>query len=152
MHSTASFFQFESDFVESLRCIPMRVRYNLDTCGVKLKLEHWHHFDESERRALVELPCFSESEISAYRDVVRRLVFDRTRTYPKDLPVDPHPSWMSGEIPVQVLEKAASEKVAISTQHWAALSSLQKFALVKLSRPSHENKNFLPALREFGIV
>ncbi|MEO1637429.1 MAG: nitrate reductase associated protein, partial [Cyanobacteria bacterium J06631_9] len=25
------------------------------------------------------------------------------------------------------------------------------FALIKLSRPSHENKNFMPAVTEFGL-
>jgi len=41
------FFDFEADFVLSLRCIPMIVRYKLDTYGVKLKLAHWNHFDPS---------------------------------------------------------------------------------------------------------
>ncbi|HEY9298982.1 MAG TPA: nitrate reductase associated protein, partial [Phormidium sp.] len=30
--TTTKFFQFEADFVNSLRCIPMQVRYKLDTC------------------------------------------------------------------------------------------------------------------------
>jgi len=34
----ADFFQFEADFVDSLRCIPMQVRFKLATCGIKLKL------------------------------------------------------------------------------------------------------------------
>ncbi|NVN38861.1 nitrate reductase associated protein, partial [Komagataeibacter swingsii] len=29
------------------------------------------------------------------------------------------------------------------------LSVLQRFALLKLTRPGHENQNFEPALREF---
>ncbi|MBP0005399.1 MAG: nitrate reductase associated protein [Cyanobacteria bacterium SBC] len=152
MQHITFFFEFEADFVESLRCIPMQVRYKLDTCGVKLKLEHWNQFDRGECLALVELPCSSESEIQAYREILRRLVFDRTGSYPKDLPVDPHPPWMGDELPPSVRDKAASLDVAISTQQWLKLSSLQRFALVKLSRPSHENKNFLPALQEFGIV
>lgn len=32
------YFQFEADFIQTLRCIPLSVRYKLDTCGVKLKL------------------------------------------------------------------------------------------------------------------
>ncbi|MGA9379085.1 MAG: nitrate reductase associated protein, partial [Phormidium sp.] len=50
-------FQFEADFVNNLRCIPMVVRYKLDTCGIKLKLSHWNHFNLAEREALVDLPC-----------------------------------------------------------------------------------------------
>jgi hypothetical protein len=52
-----NFFQFEADFVDSLRCIPMQVRMKLDTCGIKLKLTHWHQFTQQERQALVEMPC-----------------------------------------------------------------------------------------------
>ncbi len=31
-------FDFESDFVASLRCIPMCVRFKLDLCEIKLSL------------------------------------------------------------------------------------------------------------------
>jgi hypothetical protein len=48
------FFQFESDFVASLRCIPMQVRFNLDTCGIKLKLHQWNQFTPGQREKLVE--------------------------------------------------------------------------------------------------
>ncbi|NEQ62650.1 MAG: nitrate reductase associated protein, partial [Moorea sp. SIO4A1] len=34
----------------------------------------------------------------------------------------------------------------------AELTPIQRFALIKLTRPSHENKNFLPALKEFQLV
>jgi hypothetical protein len=37
-------------------------------------------------------------------------------------------------------------------EQWAALSPLQRFALIKLSRSSHENSNFLPALKEFQLA
>jgi hypothetical protein len=35
------YFAFENDFVDTFRCIPMIVRYKLDTCGIKLKLPEW---------------------------------------------------------------------------------------------------------------
>ena len=50
----SEFFKFEDDFVDSLRCIPMQVRFKLDNCGVKLKLSHWYQFTEQERQTLVE--------------------------------------------------------------------------------------------------
>jgi hypothetical protein len=61
------FFEFEADFVDSLRCIPMQVRCKLDTCGIKLKLSDWSHLTQADREALVELPCSTETEIQAYR-------------------------------------------------------------------------------------
>lgn len=45
IESGAVFFQFESDFVATLRCIPMIVRFKLDLCGVKLSLKAWSRFD-----------------------------------------------------------------------------------------------------------
>ena len=35
---------------------------------------------------------------------------------------------------------------------WKNLNPLQRFALTKLTRGGHENENFLPALREFGLT
>ena len=148
-----SYFQFESDFVGSLQCIPMQVRMKLDNCGVKLKLVHWNQFSQIERQKLVDLPCETESETKIYRDLLQNLVVDKTGQPAKELAIDPHPAWLnSSTIPENVLNKAQTEKVEISLQQWSMLSPAQRFALIKLSRPSHENKNFIPALREFEII
>jgi hypothetical protein len=142
------FFQFEEDFVDSLRCIPMQVRLKLDTCGVKLKLSDWNPLTPEERQALVDTPC-TEASAQDYRLLIHRLVQAHHAEIPADLPIDPHPAWMDGTvIPESVLEKAAG---AIALSQWAALTPLQRFALIKLSRSQHENKNFLPALKEFGL-
>ena len=146
------FFQFEADFVESLRCIPMQVRFKLDTCGVKLKLQHWHQLTQDERLALVEAPCTEKVEIQNYRDLVLQLVQEHGGDRPSDLPIDTHPAWMeSSTIPDSVQEKGRSLDTDLTPQQWAELSPLQRFTLIKLSRSSHENKNFLPALKEFHL-
>lgn len=147
------FFAFEADFVESLRCIPMQVRMKLDTCGIKLKLEQWNQFNESERLSLVEMPCQAEIEILEYRHFLQNLVVEKTGSLPKNLPRDEYPAWLQdGEIPREILEKAHSLDITISLEQWKGLAPEQRFALIKLSRPSHENKNFLPALREFKLL
>ena len=148
-----SYFQFESDFVGSLQCIPMQVRMKLDNCGVKLKLVHWNQFSQSERQTLVDLPCQTESETKAYREYLQKLVTEKTGTPAKELAIDPHPLWLDSEtIPQDVQSKAEECQVKISLEHWSILTPAQRFALIKLSRPSHENKNFIPALREFKII
>ncbi len=149
----AHFFNFEADFVDSLRCIPMQVRMKLDTCGVKLKLTHWNQFTQQERLELVEMPCTTAEEIQAYRQYLQQLVTQKTGTPASDLPVDSHPAWMDATtIPPEVQEKAQELEVSLTTQQWATLNPAQRFALIKLSRPSHENKNFLPALKEFQLI
>jgi len=147
------FFQFEQDFVNSLRCIPMQVRLKLDTCGVKLKLHHWHQFSQNEREELVKRSCQTQQEITAYRDYLQQLVTQYTGSPAKELDIDPNPPWFhENQIPQQIQDKAAEFNVQITPQQWQQLLPLQRFALLKLSRPSHENKNFYPALQEFGIV
>ena len=147
------FFQFESDFVDSLRCIPMQVRYKLDTCGVKLKLAHWHQFSPAERQQLVDLDCTTAAETEHYRLVLRQLVQAHTGELPADLLIDPQPAWTDATtIPESVVAQAQSVDQTIRLDQWAQLSPLQRFALIKLSRSQHENKNFLPALQEFHLL
>ncbi|MEB3360032.1 MAG: nitrate reductase associated protein [Synechococcales bacterium] len=148
-----TFFAFEADFVQSLRCIPMQVRYKLDTCGIKLKLDHWLRFSPTERQALVDLPCETPAEVEAYRHHLQGLVTHYTSSPAQGLSIDPAPPWHNpSEIPPQIQEKAQAVDVPLSLEDWAALTPMQRFALIKLSRPSHENHNFLPALKEFRLV
>ncbi|MDH6056683.1 nitrate reductase associated protein [Umezakia ovalisporum] len=147
------FFAFEADFVDSLRCIPMQVRYKLDTCGIKLKLSGWHQMSQDERAALVELPCRTVTEIQAYQDYLQQLIFERTGSPAAKLPIEPAPLWMdSGSVPASVQEKAQEMDFTLTLQQWAALTPLQRFALIKLSSPGHENKNFSRAIAEFHLL
>jgi hypothetical protein len=148
-----TFFNFEADFVDSLRCIPMIVRLKLDTCGVKLKLAEWNHFTQSECQQLVELPCEAHTEIITYKMYVHQLIFLHTGSQASLLAIDPQPPWLNDrEIPASILTKVAEEQINLTLTQWAQLSPLQRFALIKLTRSQHENNNFLPALQEFGIL
>lgn len=147
------FFQFEADFVESLRCIPLQVRLKLDTCGVKLKLQDWLKFTQDERQALVTQPCTTTAEAEIYRQQLQQLVSNRSGSPAAELPIEPHPAWNDSSIvPPVVAVKAEEFGVTLTVEKWATLTPLQRFALIKLSRSSHENSNFLPALREFQLV
>lgn len=149
----SNFFKFEADFVDSLRCIPMEVRFKLDNCGVKLKLSHWHQFTEQERQTLVEMPCISGDECQNYREFLQNLIIHKTGTAARELPIEENPPWMNEkEIPETIQTKAAECNVNIAIEQWEKLTFLQRFALIKLSRPSHENKNFYPAVQEFGLL
>ena len=153
MQTLNQFFQFEADFVDSLRCIPMQVRHKLDTCGIKLKLHQWSKFTASDRQLLVELPCETVEEVEGYRDRLRQLVEARSGEVAKDLPIDPEPDWEKrATIPGSVMQKAEEVGITFTLQHWQALTTIQRFALIKLSRSNHENHNFLPALKEFQVI
>jgi len=147
------FFQFEADFVESLRCIPMQVRLKLDTCGIKLKLPQWHRFSPQERQALVNLPCTTPSEIQAYRELLQHIVLERAGVEATDLPIEKNPDWLdSTTVPTSVQAEAEEIGATLTLDQWTILTPEQRFALIKLSRSDHENENFLPALKEFNLV
>ncbi|HTL89817.1 MAG TPA: nitrate reductase associated protein [Leptolyngbya sp.] len=149
----SAFFEFESDFVDSLRCIPMSVRFKLDTCGVKLKLHQWNKFTESDRYQTIEAPCETEAEVSNYKNLLHQLIKQRTGETPTDLAIDANPPWNDIEnIPESVRTKAEEVGIEISSAQWRSLTAIQRFVLIKLSRSAHENANFLPATKEFGFV
>ncbi|WP_353259752.1 nitrate reductase associated protein, partial [Prochlorothrix hollandica] len=87
------FFQFETDFVESLRCIPLVVRYKLDRCGVKLKLQHWHQLSHGERQQLVDQEVETPGAIAAYRALIHRQVLQYAPIPPADLPIPDRFPW-----------------------------------------------------------
>jgi hypothetical protein len=147
------FFKFEADFVESLHCIPMQVRLKLDTCGIKLKLHQWNQFSPGDRQSLIEKPCQSPGEIAEYRQFLQELVLERTGEVVKDLAVEAHPAWMNAaSIPQEVEAKANNFEIHLTLEQWANLEPIERFALIKLSRSSHENANFLPALKELNLT
>jgi len=147
------YFQFEADFVESLRCIPMEVRLKLDTCGIKLKLNHWHQFNLEEREKLVNLPCNTQTEINDYHDFLQNLIINKTGSPAKELIIENSPLWLNkNQIPEQVQNKAKEFNLMINLNQWQNLTDLQRFALIKLSLSGHENNNFFPALKEFNLI
>ena len=62
--------------------------------------------------------------------------------------------WEDAAGPPSTLARfARSQGVAPPSQAaWRGLDELQRFALIKLTRDSHDNVNFVPAMREFGLV
>ena len=131
----------------------MQVRLNLDTCGVKLKLAEWNRFSQEEKQALVDMPAGTSDEAKAYRELLHRLVLEHTGKPATDLPADDHPAWMDeATVPDSVRKKVEDVGVTLTPAQWATLAPLRRFALIKLSRSEHENSNFLPALKEFGVV
>ncbi len=152
--SGIEYFEFEEDFVEqNVRCIPMIVRFKLDAAGIKLKLAEWARFRPEERIELAVKECATADEIGWYKTYLQELVRSRAGHEATAMIVEKHPAWAdSTEVPLQVQEKAKEFDWHISIEQWQSLSDLQRFALVKLQRPGHENKNFPKAMKEFGLI
>jgi hypothetical protein len=149
----ARLFDFESDFVASLRCIPMAVRFKLDRVLIKLTLRQWSRFTLDDRERLLRRPCETDLEIEIYRAVLTELVIVRAGEDTRALPPLADTPWTQTERTAEaVVHFAQSIGIAAPTDaEWAALTELERFVLVKLSRDNHDNLNFLPAMREFGL-
>ncbi len=153
MSKMSPFFEFELEFVDSLRCIPMQVRLKLDTCGVKLKLTQWSKFNQAERQELVDRPCATPEEVKSYRDWLQALILQRTGAIATELAIALNPPWLDETIiPEMIHQKATELGINLTLEQWQSLTPLQRFALIKLSQSGHENSNFLPALKEFKIA
>jgi hypothetical protein len=148
------YFRFEEDFVEdNIRCIPMIVRFKLDACGIKLQLAQWSKFTAQERKQLSDLPCITTAQINTYRLFLQQLIAVRTGREATLLEVDSHPAWAdSNRILPDLQQQARQVGTEISLEQWKSLYLLQRFALLKLCRPGHENRNFPIAMKEFGLV
>jgi hypothetical protein len=144
----SNYFDFEQDFVASQRCIPMAVRFKLDLVGIKLSLAQWQRFDLSQREYLVTGACQTAAEINDYRQQLTTWLTGELRL----CPLEENPLWRcTASVAPAVQAKAQQQGIAISLSTWAALDELARFALLKLSREGHENRNFARALVEFGL-
>jgi hypothetical protein len=148
-----NYFAFEADFVEdNIRCIPMIVRFKLDACGIKLKLKEWSKMREPEREYLASLPCTSPDEVAEYKNYLLMVIRTHTGGEGTEIPVQSNPPWIvADKIPQSVIDKVKELDASISVRQWMMLSELQRFALLKLSYPGHENKNFPKAMKEFNL-
>jgi hypothetical protein len=146
-------FRFEEDFAGDLRCIPMAVRFGLDLVGIKLSLRQWSRLSAGDRSALLALPVTDEPALVNYRSEVTACLL-RQGDQPVSMEMELSPEWATTQqVPDQVSTFATLAGVPAPTlPQWQALSELQRFTLVKLSRAKHDNVNFVPALREFGLL
>ena len=148
------YFNFESDFIEdNVRCIPMIARFKLDACSIKLSLKQWSKMQVEERNFVAEADCSSEPNLALYKSQLINIILNRTGEIAKELTVETEPEWaLQTEVPSIVGEQCKALQIEISIKQWQQLYVLQRFALVKLSKSSHENRNLPLALKEFGLI
>jgi len=150
-------FNFEQDGRYPLRRIPMIMRFKLDACGIKLPLIAWAQMSREQREHLVDLPCATDEEKQRYRELIAQTMeahADNRDAAIEFVPVESAPLWRDlSAVPQQVLDQMKELALPQATlEQWRGLNDLQRFALLKLTRPGHKNVNLLPALREFGLA
>lgn len=147
------FFEFERQFIEAgFRCIPMCVRYKLDIAGIKLKLETWCKLNKKERFSLGTLACYNQEDIARYESYLVELI----RKYESDDPIRLPAGLSTEDKPIEIYQQVSDRciqyGIALKWNDWMSLTALERFALSKLWRYGHESKNFIPALKEFGLL
>lgn len=147
------YFNFEEDFIEeNFRCIPMLIRFKMDAAGIKLKLSEWSKFEIKERIELAMMAASTDEEKEIYRTCLNKLIENHTGNKATEPVIDTKPGWANLEnIPAMLQEKAKEFELIITIEKWKKLTDLQRYALLKLCRPGHENKNFPKAIKEFGL-
>jgi hypothetical protein len=148
------YFQFEEEFMENnMRCIPMIIRFKMDIVGIKLKLSEWKKFSPEERIELALMGCGFNEESEQYAGYLTGLIKKYTRRDPTNLEVNRTPAWKNLDLmPGALVGKLKEFNWNLSIEQWKYLTDLQRFALLKLCRAGHENKNFPKAMKEFGLV
>jgi len=148
------YFLFEEDFIEkNIRCIPMIVRFKMDKAGIKLKLAEWSRFTVDERIALAKRSCSDDDEAKAYKSYLTALIRTHTGKEATALQIDQYPLWADvNTVPTMLGEKLKTFGCDLSAHQWSALTDLQRFALLKLCKEGHENKNFPKAIKEFRLT
>ena len=147
------YFSFEEDFIErNIRCIPMIVRFKMDKAGIKLKLAEWSRFTVDERITLALKPCRNEVEAREYNIYLSDLIKDHTGKEATILNIEQDPPWADlNSIPGMLCDKLKNFDCNLSIERWKKLTDLQRFALLKLCKEGHENKNFPKAIKEFNL-
>ena len=148
------YFQFEEEFMENnMRCIPMVIRFKMDIAGIKLKLSEWKRFSTEERIELALMSCGFYEGSEQYAGYLAGLIKKYTRRDPTSMEVNKTPAWKDlHSIPGILIEKLKEFDWSLPIAQWKDLTDLQRFALLKLCRPGHENKNFPRAMKEFNLA
>lgn len=146
------FFGFEGVMEQTLECMPMRVRMTLDLCGRKVSLSQWRALPLTTRETIL----VAHSETNLERARVTQYLLRAARSYGlgelHDVPAEPD-AWSHSDCVSQQVNDGLSTAglPSIALPAWAELSSRQRFALVKLTRPGH-TRNLQSAMQEFGLI
>jgi hypothetical protein len=120
--------------------IPMVVRLNLDLCGLSFGLDDWVGLDLETKIALAS--CIADTPEKAR--LWTRMVLDCiAAARPCDIDPGELPGLYCAQLPARInVQMLALGLAKLDEASWAGLNILQRYALMKLSRPGHRNRDF----------
>jgi hypothetical protein len=147
-------FGFEADYAAALQFIPLSVRLKFDECGLKVSLPQWSRLTLTERQLLLQRPCETPEERRTYGMLLESLIESGSGERIGRIAVPEHPQWRDGSrVPTQVEAYFMAQGLTPpSGDQWRRLAPLQRYVLIKFTRPGRRNDNLTAALREFGLL
>ena len=155
LHDTPLLFDFERISSEDLAYMPMCVRFNLDRFGLRISLAQWQLLPHPDRTLLARFPVGDDAQIEPNFD---HALFEMMRTHanlePEWFTPDPEPAWRNTAAVPEGLATHARVAGAngLSVERWRQLEPFKRYVLTKLTRKTEPSHDFLPAMREFGLM
>jgi len=149
--SNAELFRFEEDYREDLHFVPMAMRYRLDLAGMKVGLAEWLLFPVEERFALAAYPLGAGSDCEGFRQALRAVARVRLGREPQSIaPADAAEWGVSIPLPEPVRAACEGSEAKEMESHWAGLSDLRRYALLKMASSRRQPDGFRRAREEFS--
>ncbi|WP_116139341.1 nitrate reductase associated protein [Trinickia diaoshuihuensis] len=152
---TPLLFDFELVSSENLTYMPMSVRFNLDRFGLRISLAQWQLLPHADRALLARFPVDEDAQIEPNFD---HALFEMMRTHanvePDWFTPEPDPAWRNAAAVPERLQahSRAVGAAALGVERWAQLDPFKRYVLTKLTRKDEPSHDFLPAMREFGLI
>ncbi len=155
LYDAPRLFRFEIESSENLRFIPLVVRFNLDRFGRRITLDEWQRLPQSDRELLARFPVENDPAIEPNFDqALGEMLRTHAGNKPDTFEPDTDPVWAHADaVPETVIRQSSLCGInSPSLGRWSELVPFQRYALAKLSRKNEVNHDFVPAMREFGLV
>jgi hypothetical protein len=143
-------FDFERELTQSLKSIPMAVRYKLDLIGLRVSPTAWNRLSLATRKQLLhEWPVATRKQRVALREWLVCWLRTTSTEPPREVPVA-EPIWDElSHVPEGVAELTVACSPPFTLGEWAGLDLLERVALVKLAQSPAERGKVVVALEEF---
>jgi hypothetical protein len=108
----------KAEMYETLSCLPMTVKENLDRAALKVSHKQWLALELSERQLIRDLPGDTDSQLRELSDLVHRLVLQRCGEKPPLMSaVQQHDALPPVELPTDLAANARELGIELAPDH-----------------------------------
>ncbi|MGH7780483.1 MAG: nitrate reductase associated protein [Candidatus Binataceae bacterium] len=142
-------FKFEDEIYQTLSCLPMAAKRNLDAAGIKIGRSQWAQLSRGERLMVCEAHAETAGEMAALRLSIEKMVLAKAGSRPTELSAEVRESARPpANLPARLAACAEALGEPITQSAWNNLDEDERFALVKLGGGAKPRQNLRAALIE----